>query len=1582
MYLRELFKMHSKLKLFAHLLLMLTSKRKPVFQPNPKSIWTKVSIGLFIYSIFIASLSFAIESSTSELEKSSKIDKNLLTVILSKSSKKSPISSAELTDSSYRVLVIINDSNPKLSDSRADISKPASINSPAERVLSSIKDKDDVKVNKVYKSLNLFAANVTLAGLTKLVNNPEVVRIGLDDKKNGNLHEALPQSKFDFVNGHGLRGGKIQVAVIDSGIDLENPDFNSVIMSHKCFIGGGCGNAAEDGQDNHGHGSHVSGIIASQGKISPTGGSPKVKIHALKVLNTENWGWTSDILSALDYVITELPNVKIVNMSLGGGLYQTECDNTDTSSSAYSAAISALKNNGILTVIASGNDSSTESISSPACVSEGLAVGAVWDTDPWGQGVPDQLAYFSNSNDMVEIVAPGGPMTSVGLGGSESTGQGTSMAAPMVSSCAALLFEYVSELTVDEVINALKRTDVLIKDSLGRNFPRLDCHAAVISLGQDRDEDNVGATDELVENGDFSAGLDSWSGTATTSDNLVSYFSLSDTLSSDMRDMRLTQTIYLSPDTTYNITFKARSSIERTMATGIGLNHEPWTSLVEDVSLTTEWQNFTLTMTTSIDGIGFGDDESLLFFDLDNKQNGYISLDDVSIADTAGLELINNGDFSSGLDSWDGKASKNSHIKTYYHIAETVSANPIGVNLSQNVTLIPDATYILAFRAKASTQRDLSAGLGLNYDPWTNAAESVSLSTDWQSFSLELFTSANQSGFGDDNSRVFFDMGAPTGGEIWLGDVSVISVSSSDNCIAMTNSNQLNNDGDLFGDVCDLDDDNDGVLDSSDAFPLDVNEAYDTDLDGIGNNADNDDDNDGVVDDEDAFPLDSSETKDSDSDGVGDNADAFPFDASETVDFDGDGIGNNADSDDDNDGVADDIDAFPFDESESLDTDWDGIGNNADTDDDNDGITDSDDNWPTDFRYAEDTNQNKLPDEWETRYSKAIDTNDSEFDWDNDGLTLLDEFLNNTSPILSDSDQDTIPDGTEIILNLNPVIPDYLVSVGSDHICAKDDLGIRCWGSNGWGQLDVPELNNPQLVTTGLQHSCALDADGVKWWGANWSGGKSVPALKNPFALAASNQGNCALDDTGAVCWGFNGNGQMDPPTLRNPTSIEGGPWQFCAVDDLGLVCWGFNGNNETNVDTGLYPDFYDTGTYSTCGSFNNELKCWGILSRQSYRPQLDHDIDQVIDIAVVDYELCVLGQSKTKCGTALVESLGANPAMVDAYGARVCGLDFNGFSCQFKEGFPVRQSQILQIDPDRDGLTFNDGDLFPFDPTETLDTDLDGIGNNSDNDDDGDSIPDFEDAFPLDNSEWTDTDGDGRGDNSDNCLAASNPDQLDTDGDLAGNACDEDDDGDGIPDSDDAFPTDSSESVDSDNDGTGDNADAFPSNSQYQLDSDNDGMPDAWEAKYGLDPNDASDATSDQDNDGVSALDEFIAGTIPSGSLDIDGNEKYDALTDGLLLLRGMFGLDGSALVTGTIASDASYTESVDIEARIATLGDLADIDGNGEIDALTDGLLTLRYLFGLQGDTLINGVVAGDATRKTAEEIEAHLETLMPSL
>tara|TARA_B100000787_G_C16195425_1_gene300426 strand:+ start:170 stop:4123 length:3954 start_codon:yes stop_codon:yes gene_type:complete len=210
-------------------------------------------------------------------------------------------------------------------------------------------------------------------------------------------------------------------------------------------------------------------------------------------------------------------------------------------------------------------------------------------------------------------------------------------------------------------------------------------------------------------------------------------------------------------------------------------------------------------------------------------------------------------------------------------------------------------------------------------------------------------------------------------------------------------------------------------------------------------------------------------------------------------------------------------------------------------------------------------------------------------------------------------------------------------------------------------------------------------------------------------------------------------------------------------------------------------------------------------------------------------------------------------------------------------------------------------------------DTDGDGILNSQDNDDDNDGVLDDADAFPEDASETIDTDSDGVGNNADT-----------------------DDDGDGVDDAFDAFPLDSSEAVDSDNDGTGNNGDTdddgdgvvdindlYPLDARYAYDSDSDGMPDAWELLYGLNPNDAADATSDQDNDGATALEEFLAGTIPSGAM--------------------------------------------------------LDIDGNGSVDALTDGLLVLRYLFGLTGDSLIAGVVAEDAKRTTADELEQYMEDLL---
>ncbi|MBK7474362.1 MAG: hypothetical protein IPI73_30490 [Betaproteobacteria bacterium] len=106
--------------------------------------------------------------------------------------------------------------------------------------------------------------------------------------------------------------------------------------------------------------------------------------------------------------------------------------------------------------------------------------------------------------------------------------------------------------------------------------------------------------------------------------------------------------------------------------------------------------------------------------------------------------------------------------------------------------------------------------------------------------------------------------------------------------------------------------------------------------------------------------------------------------------------------------------------------------------------------------------------------------------------------------------------------------------------------------------------------------------------------------------------------------------------------------------------------------------------------------------------------------------------------------------------------------------------------------------------------------------------------------------------------------------------------------------------------------------------------------------------------------------------SLDIDGNAAFDALTDGLLALRFLFGLSGPALVNSAIGDTPARSSPGDIVDYLADIKPALDIDGNGEADALTDGLLIIRYLFGLRGPNLVAGAVAPGAPRQADTDIE----------
>ena len=97
-------------------------------------------------------------------------------------------------------------------------------------------------------------------------------------------------------------------------------------------------------------------------------------------------------------------------------------------------------------------------------------------------------------------------------------------------------------------------------------------------------------------------------------------------------------------------------------------------------------------------------------------------------------------------------------------------------------------------------------------------------------------------------------------------------------------------------------------------------------------------------------------------------------------------------------------------------------------------------------------------------------------------------------------------------------------------------------------------------------------------------------------------------------------------------------------------------------------------------------------------------------------------------------------------------------------------------------------------------------------------------------------------------------------------------------------------------------------------------------------------------------------------------------------MLIRSFFGFTGEALISGVVGLEAERSDAESIQAAITELGLLLDVDQDEDLSALSDGLLIIRYLFGFS-DSLTDNAVPSEAQRKTAAEIEEYIQSLVPA-
>jgi subtilisin family serine protease len=356
---------------------------------------------------------------------------------------------------------------------------------------------------------HLARAVVRDQGLTELLNNQNVTEVHVDTISEQYLQETLPLINAPRVWAQGNNGSAFAVAVLDSGVDRTHPVLAAKVVHEACFSSSdtafgsetlcpngreeevGAGAAAPCPAQIRGcdHGTHVAGIAASAAGLhnnkAISGAAPGAPIVAIQVFsrfrNPSICGssspcirsWTSDQILALQHVrmVSAQRPIAAINMSLGSGRATTTCDGNPIKTD-----IDQLRQLGIATIIAAGNDAFSDAVGEPACVSSAISVGASNDAD--------QIATtFSNRAPFLSVMAPGDEIISTVPGG-YGLKAGTSMATPHVAGVWALARTAQPQATVDQILGVLKSTGKAIRDPAApaNRYQRINAEAAVAAL--------------------------------------------------------------------------------------------------------------------------------------------------------------------------------------------------------------------------------------------------------------------------------------------------------------------------------------------------------------------------------------------------------------------------------------------------------------------------------------------------------------------------------------------------------------------------------------------------------------------------------------------------------------------------------------------------------------------------------------------------------------------------------------------------------------------------------------------------------------------------------------------------------------------------------------------------------------------------------------------------------------------------------------------------------------------------------------------------------------------------------------------